>query len=364
MLKLIQEELIQEGVSRDSLLSINFESMKNPYVKSIEATYQVIKTFSELQDKTIYLFLDEIQELPGWEKLINSCLVDFACYIYLTGSNAKLLSGELATYLGGRYVEFQIFPLSFREVSQILDLPRQEAFQIYLERGGMPFLYEVETETETAAKYLEDVFDSIIVKDIARRQNIRDIDLLRRLLLYLMDNMGNTFSSISLSRYLKNEGRTVSMETLYNYLSYGSQAFLFHTIPRYNIGGKELLKFQEKVYLTDHGFREALFGSNTKDINQTLENIVCEELLRRGFTVRVGKQGEREVDFVATRQGNILYVQVSYLLSSEQTREREFGSLEAIQDNYPKYVLTLDSILQSRNGIEHRNLIDFLLSDW
>jgi len=364
MLDLIQDELVQEGIPRSSMILINFESMKEPFVTNLKETYAHIKGFAKEQGKKVYLFFDEIQELEGWEKLVNSCLIDFACDIYITGSNANLLSGELATYLGGRYVEFTIFPLSFKEVLPALQGAKQEAFQTYLKRGGMPFLYQTAMNEESSAKYLEDIFDSIIIKDIARRENIRDIELLRRIILFLMANMGNTFSAQSIVAYLKSENRTLSMETLYNYIEYGKRAFLFHSIPRYDIEGKELLKFQEKIYLTDHGFREALLGSARTTINQTLENIVCLELHRRGFTVRVGKQKTKEVDFVGFKQEKKIYVQVSYLLASPETEEREFGVLESIQDNYPKYVLSMDPILRNRSGIVHQHITDFLLGSW
>ena len=364
MLHLIQDELELEGIPRSSMLSINFESMKDPFVANLKDSYAHIKAFATEHAEKVYLFFDEVQELEGWEKLVNSCMIDFPCDIYITGSNATLLSGELATYLGGRYVEFSIFPLSFKEVLPVLGSSKQEAFQTYLQRGGMPFLYQMAMSEESVAKYLEDIFDSIIIKDIARRENIRDIELLRRIILFLMANMGNTFSAQSIIAYLKSENRTLSMETLYNYIEYGKRAFLFHSIPRYDIEGKALLKFQEKIYLTDHGFREALLGSGSATINQTLENIVCQELLRRGFTVRVGKQNTREVDFVGMKQEKKIYVQVSYLLASPETAEREFSVLESIQDNHPKYVVSMDPILRNRSGIVHQHITDFLLGSW
>jgi len=364
MLHLIQNELEQEGIPHSSMLSLNFESMKEPFVLSLKDTYAHIKDFALEKGEKIYLFFDEIQELESWEKLVNSCMIDFACDIYITGSNANLLSGELATYLGGRYVEFPIFPLSFKEVLPILKSSKEEAFQTYLRRGGMPFLYQVTMNEESVAKYLEDIFASIIIKDIARRENIRDIELPRRIILFLMTNKGNTFSAQSIVAYLKSENRTLSMETLYNYIEYCKRAFLFHSIPRYDIEGKELLKFQEKIYLTDHGFKEALLGSGRSTINQTLENIVCLELLRRGFTVRIGKQKTKEVDFVAFKQEKKIYVQVSYLLASPETEEREFSVLESIQDNHPKYVLSMDPILRDRSGIVHQHITDFLLGSW
>lgn len=284
--------------------------------------------------------------------------------IYITGSNAKMLSGELATYLAGRYVGFTIYPFSFQEVLQALgDVPPQEAFRLYLQRGGMPFLYQFPMDEQNVRQYLDDIYSSIILKDIAQRNKIRDLELLKRVLQYFISNIGNPFSASTITRYLKNEKRKISNETLYNYIDYCKTACLLHLVPREDISGKQLLQFQEKIYLTDHGFREALLGTNLRDINQVLENIVYLELLRRGYTVTVGRLGRSEVDLVAKQGKDTLYIQVSYLLASEDTVQREFSVLEKIPDNYPKYVVTMDEIDRGRNGIKHVHIRDFLLMD-
>jgi len=234
--------------------------------------------------------------MEGWERLVNSCMIDFDIDIYITGSNAKMLSGELATYLGGRYVEIKLYPFSFKEVmecyAQTANPPDEaEAFARYLVLGGMPFLYSHVLDETSAKQYLSDIFNSIILKDIAQRNKVRDIELLERLILFFIANVGNTFSAASIVRYLKNEKRGLSTETIYNYISYCTDACLLHLVPREDLIGKKILSFQEKVYLSDHGLREAVYGNNQRDIGQILENIVYMELLRHGYDVHVGKVG-------------------------------------------------------------------------
>lgn len=364
MLKLIQEELLSQSISDTDFLSINFESKATAHIHSTDSTYTYIKNFSKNKNRKIYLFFDEIQELAGWETLVNSCMIDFDCDIYITGSNAKLLSGELATYLAGRYVKINVYPFSFQEVMAILpDTSETEAFQTYLRWGGMPFLYQFPMNDNSKIQYLSDIYDSIILKDIVTRNNIRDVEQFQRILLYFISNIGNTFSSSTIIKYLKSENRKISSETIYNYIEYCRSACLLHLVSRQDIVGKKILQFQEKIYLTDHGIREAIYGNNTRDIGQILENIVYIELLRRGYKVTVGKNENLEVDFVAQTNGQKIYYQVAYLLASEETIEREFGALRRIDDNYPKYVLSLDEFDMSRDGYIHLNLRKFLLQE-
>ena len=361
MLDLIKEELQELGKSQRDFLSINFESGANKFTKTIEDTYSYIQKFAKNRKKT-YLFLDEIQELLGWETLINSIMVDFSVDIYVTGSNAKLLSGELATYLGGRYVEFKIYPFSFREAKELLsDMTEQKAFEIYLKRGGMPFLYQYSLDENACRQYLTDIYDSIMLKDIVARNKIRDTEQFKRILLYFISNIGNTFSASNITKYMKSEFRSISSETLYNYIDYCKTACLLHMVSRQDLIGKSLLQFQEKIYLTDHGIREAIYGNNLRDINQVLENVVYMELIRRGFQVTVGKNNAVEVDFVAEKQGVREYYQVAYLLADESVVQREFGAFKGIDDNYPKYVLSLDEFDFSRDGYIHMNIRKFLL---
>lgn len=364
MLHLIKDELMEQGVSEEQILEINFETGAVDYVKMPETVYSFIKKYADQHTGKLYLLLDEIQELKRWETMINSCMIDFDVDIYITGSNAKMLSGELSTYLGGRYVEFKIYPFSFREVLDMMpETAPEELFRTYLQRGGMPFLYQFPMDDSSFRQYLEDIYASIVLKDIAQRNQIRDLEQLRRMILYFIANVGNSFSASSITKYMKNEKRKISNETLYNYLEYCKAACLLHLVPREDLMGKQILQFQEKIYLADHGFREAVYGNNLRDVNQTLENIVYMELLRRGYEVHVGKAKNLEVDFSAQQGGEKFYVQVSYLLASEETIEREFGALEQIPDNYPKFVVTMDEISRSRNGIRHLNIRDFLLLD-
>lgn len=370
MLELIKEELTENGISSEQFISMNFEDMRNSHLLNAQALHdEVIARASGIDGKK-YLFFDEIQEVRDWEKCINSFRVELDCDIYITGSNAKLLSGELSSYLGGRYVEFVIYPFSFTE---FLELYRQcfpnttaeQAFKKYLISGGMPYLYNLRFEEEPVRQYLTDIFNSVQLKDIVRRQNIRDADLLERIIAYVMANVGTTFSATSLSKYLKNEGRTVAPETIINYIRYCSEAYLFYKVSREDLQGKQILSTNEKYYIADHGIREAVYGGNMRDINLTLENIVYLELLRRGYTVRTGKIGEREIDFVCTLKSQKLYVQVTYMLASPETVEREFGVYDLVRDNYPKYVVSLDEIDMSRNGIRHMNVRDFLTAkEW
>lgn len=369
LLQLVQAELIRRGVDPNRILALNFESAADNRIRSTASVLEAVHERRQLCGPgRLYLFFDEIQELSGWETLVNALLVDTDADIYITGSNARMLSGELATYLAGRYVEIRVYPFSFAEVLTLLsqsgvEIRPEEAFKLYLRRGGFPFLYNYPFSDADANQYLSDIFDSTVLKDIAQRHAVRDIAQLRRLVLYFIANIGNTFSATSLVKYLKNQRRSVSTETIYNYIEYCRAACLLHLAQRQDLVGKALLTTQEKIYLVDHGIREALYGNNQRDINQVLENIVYMELLRRGYEVTVGKTKNAEVDFCAKRGADVLYVQVCYLLASDDTVEREFSSLESIPDNYPKYVLSMDEIDRSRNGIYHQNIRDFLLGD-
>lgn len=368
MLKLIQEELAESGVNPSQFISINFEDMKYSHLQTAQALYDEITKLAAEIDGKVYLFFDEIQEVKDWEKCINSFRVALDCDIYITGSNAKLLSGELATYLGGRYVEFIIYPFSFSEFMELYqtiapDESIQKCFQTYLLSGGMPYLANIKYADAPSKLYLHDLFNSVQLKDIVKRNNIRDVDLLERILAYVMANVGNTFSATSLAKFFKNEHRTVAPETILNYIKYCCDAYLFYQVKREDLQGKQILASNEKYYIADHGIREAVFGGNTKEINLILENIVFLELLRRGYEVTVGRIGDREIDFVCNRRGEKLYVQVAYLLAADETITREFEAYNNIKDNFPKYVVSLDEFDMSRNGIKHRNIRDFLLME-
>lgn len=368
MLELVKQELLEMGVRAEQFISINFEDMRYLHLCTAQALHQEILTRAEGIEGKVYLFFDEIQEVKDWEKCVNSLRVALDCDIYITGSNAKLLSGELATYLGGRYVEFVIYPFSFAE---FLELYRStdslatagQCFQQYLRFGGMPYLSRLNYQEEPVRQYLNDLYDSVQLKDIVKRNRVRDVDLLERILAYVMANVGTTFSAGSLAKFFKSEQRSVSPETVLNYIRYCCDAYLFYRVKRQDLQGKQILATSEKYYIADHGIREAVFGGNMRDINLVLENIVFLELLRRGYTVTVGKAGEKEVDFVCDKRGETLYVQVTYLLASEETVAREFGAYDGIRDNFPKYVVSMDELDLSRNGIKHRNIRDFLLAE-
>ena len=370
MLELIKEELTESGVSAEQFISINFEDMRYSHLLTANALHaEILERVKGIEEKA-YLFFDEIQEVADWEKCINSLRVSLDCDIYITGSNAKLLSGELATHLGGRYVEFVIYPFSF---SEFLELYRtvdpnstmQQCFQKYLLSGGMPYLANLCYSDEPSKQYLTDLFNSVQLKDIVKRNKVRDVDLLERIIAYVMANVGTTFSATSLVKFLKNEHRTVATETVLNYIKYCCDAYLLYQVKREDLQGKQILASNEKYYIADHGIREAVFGGNMRDINLILENIVHMELLRRGYSVTVGRVGEREVDFVCDKRGEKLYVQVAYLLATEDTVKREYGVYDFIRDNYPKYVVTMDELDMSRNGIKHRNIRDFLTAkEW
>ena len=368
MLKLLMEELKNRGINENQFIYINFENLKYRNLKNYERLYDFILNKVDDKYKSYYIFLDEIQEVEEWERCVNSLRVDedFNFDIYITGSNAKLLSGELSTYLAGRYIEFVVYPFSFKEFFEIMkeknkEIDLKESFQDYVKFGGMPFLHNLDYNFEASMQYLQDLYASIILKDITQRNNIRDTDLLERIINYVVMNIGNTFSATSISKFFKSENRKVATETILNYIKACEEAFLVYRVARNDLLGKKILNVNEKYYIADHGIREAIMENNQKNINQVLENIVYFEMLRRGYNIKIGKVDNLEVDFVCKKNDETIYIQVSYLLASEDTKEREFSVLENIKDNYPKYVLSMDEFDMSRNGIKHVNLIEFLI---
>lgn len=369
MLELVKNELKESGISEENFLCINFEQFSNSQYLDVQSLYKKIVDFQKNTKGKIYLFFDEIQEVTGWEKCINSCRIDFDCDIYITGSNAKLLSGELATYLAGRYVEFVIYPFSFAEFFEMNllknpNVDKSTCFMQFLKTGGMPFLSNFPDDDSAKSQYLIDIYNSVVLKDVVKRNNIRDVDTLERIVAYAFSNIGHIFSATSLSKYFKSENRKISHDTILNYLKFCSEAFLFYKINRYDLEGKKIVTVNEKYYCADHGLREALFGKNIQNIDQVLENIVCLELLRRNYKVYVGKKGDLEIDFIAEKQGKKIYIQVAYLLANEETIKREFSVYNAVKDSYPKYVVSMDELDFSQNGIIHKNIKDFLLMEF
>ena len=370
MLELIQEELIISGISPTLFITYNFEDMRNASLCTAHSLHEEVSGLVSKNSGKTYLFFDEIQEVEDWEKCINSLRVEFDCDIYITGSNAKLLSGELSTYLAGRYVEFIIYPFSFSEFSELYcgvfpDTGKQDLFAKYMILGGMPYLGILRFDTSSSQIYLRDLYNSVVLKDIVKRNKVRDVDLLERIIIYVFSNVGKTFSASSISKYFKSENRIVAPETIMNYINYCVESFLFYRVRRNDIRGKKLLAINEKYYVADHGLREAVFGGNERDHGLILENLVYIEMLRRGYNVTVGISGVNEIDFVCESRGSIIYIQVAYLLASEDTVAREFGAYSSVKDNFPKYVVSMDEFDMSRDGIRHRNIRDFLcMSEW
>ena len=367
MLELIKEELLENNVAQEQMISVNFEDMNHSNITTAATLHAYLKNKIDTIKGRAYIFLDEIQEVKDWEKCVNSLRVNSDADIYITGSNAKMLSGEYATLLSGRYVQFIIYPFSFSEYCQARradsdNKSTNEYFFEYVKYGGLPFLATVPLDERAKSQYLKDIYDSVVIKDIVKRNNLRDVDLLERIIAYVAANIGRTFSANSIAAYFRNEKRAVSVDTVINYLNSCEKAFLFHKISRKDLEGKEILQINEKYYLADHGLRQATYGNNQRDIELILENIVCLELLRLGYKISIGKNGTKEIDFVCDKEGKRIYVQVCYYLSSEKTQEREFGAYEGIKDNYPKYVVSMDEFDMSRDGIIHMNIRDFLLN--
>lgn len=371
LLKLTIEALIEKGVRPENIISMNFESLQYEDIADYKLLYEFIRTKIEPISGKVYLVLDEIQDVLNWEKATNSFLVDFNCDIYITGSNAKLLSSELATYIAGRYVEIVVYPLSFAEYLDFVKAYRSEAdqnreahFSDYLRFGGLPGIHMMNWEAERLDQYLEGIYNSVLLKDVISRNHIRDTALLEKIIHFLMDNIGNTFSAKTVSDFLKSQGRKLSTETVYNYLKALEGAYVIYKVPRYDIKGKRLLETQEKYFLNDLGIRHAIMGYRENDIAGILENVVYLELLRRGYTITIGKQDTKEVDFVAVHQDKKLYVQVCYLLTDETVTKREFAPLLAIDDHYEKLVLSMDSLFDFNiEGVKRRHVIDFLLDN-
>ncbi|MDR3291666.1 MAG: ATP-binding protein [Methanobrevibacter sp.] len=362
MLNLIIEELIEQGINKDNIILINFESAKYMNIDSSTKLNKLIKNLTKDLKGLIYLFFDEVQNVKNWEKSINSYRIDLDAEIFITGSNANLLSGELATLIAGRYIEIKIYPFSFKESLRLnKDADDKKFFTEYLKYGGMPLVLQLDQNEKI--DYLRDLYNSIILKDIVHRNNIREVDLFDKLIKFLMDNLGRTFSAESISKFFKNENRIVSRDTIYNYLIHLQNACLIHKVQREDLIGKKILRINEKYYFTDHGFNETIAGKNIKNIGQILENIVYIEFLRRGYEIYVGKLNNAEIDFICKSYEKTIYVQVSYLLASEKTIEREFDPLLEIKDNYEKILITMDEVDFSQKGIKHWNIIDFLKSE-
>lgn len=367
IMKMIMEKLENERhIPKENIISMRFDSMEYEDMTA-KQMFEMIKAGLCDQGRT-YLFLDEVQEISGWEKVVNSFLGEYDVDIYVTGSNSRMMSSEIATYLTGRYVSFQVYPLSFeeylafrREVTEVKN-PHQELAD-YVRLGGFPATHLRAYSQDEVYTIVRDIYNSTIFSDIVKRNQIRKVDQLERVVKYTFSNVGNTFSAKSISDYLKSEKRSIDNETVYSYLEKLEKAYILHRCSRYDLQGKEILKTQEKFYLADISLRYSVLGYGPDSVASSLENVIYLELCRRGYKVYIGKTADGEVDFVASRQGEKLYVQVTQEIHSEKTEKREYERLLEIKDNYPKYVLRTDEFVSGNyEGIKTMHIADFLLS--
>ncbi len=367
ILKMIMEHLHKgHGVPNDRIVSYRFDSMEYEDMTA-KQMYKELKGRLSEQGKT-YFFLDEVQEITGWEKVVNSLASDYDVDLYVTGSNSRMMSSEISTYLTGRYIAFHIYTLSFAEYLTFkaqYTCPESPHVELanYIRLGGFPATHLHAYEQDEVYTIVRDIYNSTVFSDIVKRNQVRKIDQLERVVKYTFNNVGNTFSAKSISDYLKSEHRSLDNETVYSYLEKLEKAYLLHRCSRYDLQGKEILKTQEKFYLADTSLRYCVLGYNPDTVAASLENVVYLELCRRGYTVHIGKQLDNEIDFVATRQNDKIYVQVTQRIDSEKTEKREYDRLLEIRDNYPKYVLRTDEFAGGNyEGVKTMHVADFLLS--
>ena len=362
----IIDELKEKGIPESQIIYINFENEDYSFIKDDLDLHNYIKE-KIINTEKYYLFFDEIQNVKHWEKAINSFKASKNVSIFITGSNSDLLSGELATHITGRYVSFKVYPFTFKEVCELKNLTDKQdietAFNDYIIWGGMPQRFMMTDEFQVRT-YLTDVYDSILVKDIISRFNIKDLDLFNRVVEYIVTTQSQNFSADNLSNYFANkDDRDVSKNTLYNYLEYMAKAMLVNKAERYDVRGKRILTGKYKYYLTDLGLGQIKNTGKRLQIGAYLENIVYNELISAGYDVKIGGIDKGEIDFIATRFKEKIYIQVAYILADDSVVEREFGAFKTIEDNFPKYVLTMDKLDFSQDGIIHKNIIDWLLED-
>jgi predicted AAA+ superfamily ATPase len=369
VLKFLKEALEKNNISSNQIIHINLESFNYAHLTNASELYKFVKNNLK-NPKKYYLLLDEIQEVQEWEKAVNAFMVDFNVDIYITGSNSHLLSSELATHIAGRYIEIPIFTLSFAEYIDFRTHYFQEEkntemqFKAYLKCGGFPVVNIADYSLDSAYKIIHDIYSSVILRDTVQRYKIRDTELLERIIKFAFDNLGNTFSGKNVADYFKSQQRKIDINTVYNYLKALEGAFILYKVPRYDIRGKEVLKTQEKYYLSDVSLLYATMGFKTSMIAQLLENMVFLELKRRGYHVYIGKIDQKEIDFIAAKKDEKIYVQVAYKIESKATAEREFYMLSTIKDQYPKYVVTMDDFWnENLYGVKHMHIKDFLLAE-
>lgn len=357
--------LVAEGIPESDILKYDMESRRTPRFRDGDELYDDVASWASGKGHT-YIFLDEIQNLSGWQTCIRALLTDLDADIFITGSSSKMLSGELATHLAGRYVEITVLPFAFSEVADYYatagdDIRTEDLFGLYIRHGGMPLIVADRYDPLTMDSVLRAMYDSVVINDIAGRRGIRNTTALNEVMMYAMSETGHTVNSSNIGNYLKSQGKKASADSVLEYLDAAEDAMFVSKVLRRDVRGRGVLKIDHKYYLTDHGMRESCGFSNTASIDQILENIVYNELRYRGFDVTVGRSGENEIDFIASDGTRLEYYQVSYLLASDATVEREFRSLMSVGDNYPKYVLSMDTVDMSRDGVIHRNIVDWLL---
>lgn len=362
--EMLKEELVSRGIPEDHIIQKRYTEMDIPENITAKQMYDELMAAMEGKGRC-YLLLDEIQEVSGWERAINSLLEGSNVDIYVTGSNSKLMSSEIATYLTGRYVSIPVYTLSFKEYLDFKtdsNLSRNELLEEYIRYGGFPLIALGDYEEQTAYQIVNGIYHTVVSRDIVKRHRINKQDLFDRVVKYIIENMGKTFSANSISNFLKSEHRTVSVESIYNYLRWLEQAFIIYPCQRYDLQGKSILKTQEKYYLADVSLKYALLGYNRKMLDGAMENIVYLELKRRGYDVFIGKNDSKEIDFVAVRRDERIYVQVCVQLPANS--DREVGNLMEIRDHYPKYVVTLNSMDTGiENGVKIIHLAAFLLEE-
>lgn len=361
-LKIISQKILKD-IEESNKIYLNFETLELLKIKTDIELVEYLKPLLKNKKDKVYMFFDEIQLVKNWERVINALRINENYDIYITGSNSSLMSSKISTLLSGRYVQIEIQPFNFREFLKLYsdkNLVYEELFKKYINIGGIPFLKYFDLDENSCVKYLQDLYNTVIVKDVIEYNKVRDVDMFNRILTYVFENIGQTFSSRSIQKFLKNENRNISVDTILNYLEYAKSAYIIKKVPRYDVVGKKILSVDEKYFITDHGLRYAKGFSNEKNIERILENIVYIELLSRGYKVNIGRVNDKEIDFIAIKGDKKEYYQVSYLLETEETRNREFGVYQKVNDNYPKYVLSMDKMNFSQNGIIHLNIIQFL----
>ena len=360
LLHIIKDEILKD-VADENKIYINFEATNLLSINNVNSLLEYLKPLLEDVKGKVYFFFDEIQIVDGWEEVISDLKHNRDYDIFLTSSNKKLISS-----LSEKYVEFEIQPFTFSEFKKAfenMELSKENLFYKFIQLGGLPFLKYFDLDETPSFEYLNDIYNTVLVKDVLQYNNIRDVDLFNHIFSYVLTNIGQSFSASSIKTYLKNKNKNISVDTILNYLEYCNIAFLIKKVPRYDILSKKTLKVDEKYYLTDHGFRQATGFPITQDIERILENIVYIELLSRGYEVKVGKVKDKEINFIAKKEKSLSYYQISYKIRDEKTRERIFETYNSITDNFPKYVLSMDHSNFSQDGVIHKNIIDFLLED-